>query len=386
MRGAGVIAAVVIMVVILIGAGFYALVIADDAGGSVGFQSNELVEPLTPMAKLPNTTIPGELTQAPIAAGNMNLYWNITEDIYAGYGGALQLKIENRNPGSMFVYSFGLRWVDGETYQRNCSVTIASGQSGSLGLLIFGAPEAGNRQYQIIVGAAVSNAGETLWYDSGSMPSTPNSVRVQALTSSYGANTSYNHREYYNRVNERIDQKAVDTVVEDIQKRFPGGYNLLQVAEAFEWTKNNIAYQAEASGDYWQSTGETMGMRSGDCEDHALVISSIIDGLGGSARVNIIREHAFPTVFIGTTESDLLKAERSIASYYGMEVSEYRMSYLIDEHGYWMVIDTTGFPYAGGLPAKSEPTTADGGWTVLSEYLVCIDVTGKTSTSLLGMF
>jgi hypothetical protein len=51
-----------------------------------------------------------------------------------------------------------------------------------------------------------------------------------------------------------------------------------------------------------------------------------------------------------------------------------------------MVVDTTGFPFAGGLPAQSEPTSADGQWTVMSTYLITIDATGRTYTSVFNLF
>jgi hypothetical protein len=130
-----------------------------------------------------------------------------------------------------------------------------------------------------------------------------------------------------------------------------------------------------------------MGLKTGDCEDHAILLCSIINALGGSSRVNIIQEHAFPTVYIGSTASDLQKAKQSLASYYGLDSTEYKMSYLTDDSGYWLVIDTTGFPYAGGLPAKSAPTDAGGNWTVLSSYLMKIDVTGSVAhEGVTGLF
>jgi len=92
-------------------------------------------------------------------------------------------------------------------------------------------------------------------------------------------------------------------------------------------------------------------------------------------------------VYIGSTPSDLQKAKQSLASYYGLEASEYKITYLTDDSGYWLVIDTTGFPYAGGLPAKSGPVDARGSWTVLSSYLVSIDITGVVASGgVLGLF
>jgi transglutaminase-like putative cysteine protease len=388
MKGAGIMAAATLTVVILIGAGYYALVIADHTGSNVGFQSGDLVKPTAPLAQLPNASFMGNVSLVPISAENMNLFWNITEDIYAGYGGALQLRIENLNPGTLYVYSFGLKWVDsGLVYLRNSSVTIAPGDTEDVGLLLFGAPSEGTSKYQIIVKAAISNRAGTAWYDAGTMPSSSNTATISSLADARDLDCDVNLREYYNRVNERVDKKVVASLVEDIEAAYAGGYSTLQIAAAYEWVKDNIAYTTDTSEDYWQTASETLSLSSGDCEDHAILLCSIIDALGGSSRVNIIQEHAFPTVYIGSTAGDLQKAKQSLASYYGMETSEYKITYLTDENGYWLVIDTTGFPYAGGLPAKSEPTSADGNWTMLSSYLVSIDVTGVvTSDGVLGLF
>jgi hypothetical protein len=101
----------------------------------------------------------------------------------------------------------------------------------------------------------------------------------------------------------------------------------------------------------------------------------------------LIERHAFPTVFVASNYSDLMKVKQSLASYYGVDNSTYRMSYLVDEHGYWLVIDTTGFPYAGGLPTNSVPVSADGNWTMQSSYIHRIDATGTTaSVGFFGLF
>jgi hypothetical protein len=241
-------------------------------------------------------------------------------------------------------------------------------------------------KYQIVVESAISNPTGTLWYDAGMINSTSNTAYIKTLGTDHDPTVTRNVVIHYNRINEAMDQEAVSAVVGIIKDLYPSGYSLLQVAEAYEWVLDNIEYVPETSGDHWQSAGETMVLGEGDCEDHAILLCSILEGLGGSSRVNIIEEHAFPTVYIGSTRADLMNAERSIASYYGLEASEFQLTYLEDDDGYWMVVDTTGFPYAGGLPANSEPTSASGSWTVLSDYLIYIDATGETSDSVFHLF
>lgn len=385
-RSWAIVAGAIVAVLLLVGAGYYYIVMTDK-NDTIGFSSQDLVTPWASLADDIDNSLPNGTTPTPISADDVNLYWNITEDIYEGYGGALTLRVQNKNHGTLYVYSFGLKWVDsGDSYFRNCSVTISSQETKELGLLLFGAPSAGREDYQIVIKAAISNLHGTLWYDAGSLPSGSNSVTVSDLAPPLTPEVSYNVLEYYNRINERVDLSAVSVPVSIIRAAQPGNYSVLQIAEAFSWMRKNVAYVTESSGDYWQTAEETLTSQKGDCEDHAILLSSIIGALGGNARVNLIDEHAFPTVFLASTYEGLMKAKASLASYYGVEASSFKMAYLVDSNGYWLVVDPTGFPYAGGLPANSKPTSASGTWTPISDYLICVDATGHTfSRGIFGL-
>ncbi len=387
MRKVGVIAAVIVLAAILIGAGFYIVVLSMN-GRAVGFDPTELNKPTINYAQVVDNTLPTPLTATVPTYDDVNLFWNITEDVYAGFGGALDLTIQNKNPGKMFVYSFGLQWVtDGSSYFRNCSVTIDHNQKTHVGLLIFGAPSAGNRDYKLVIKAAVSNVLGTAWHDIGELPSTSNEALIIDMGDPINYNVDLNVGSFYNRINERVSYTDVSVVANYVEAKYPGSYSVLQIAEAYAWVKQNVNYLTDQSGDYWQSAKETLDLRTGDCEDHAILMASIIGALGGSARVNVIQEHAFPTVFVASTYADLMKVKLSLASYYGVDAATFKMAYLTDDNGYWLVIDTTGFPYVGGIPAKSEPTTADGNWTVQSSYLYLIDATGvPASNDPFGLF
>lgn len=373
-----VVAGAIAAVLLLVGAGYYYIVMTD-RDGTIGYSAQDLVAPWASTLDAIDNSLPNGTAPTPIGADDISLYWNITEDIYEGYGGALNLRVENKNHGMLYVYSFGLRWIDsGDSYLRNCSVTVSPGETKELGLLLFGAPSAGREDYQMIIKAAVSNLHGTLWYDAGSLPSGANSATISHLATPLVQEVQYNVEEYYDRINERVDYSVVASPVASIKAAYPGNYSVLQIAEAFSWMKHNVDYVTETSGDYWQTAEETMASGQGDCEDHAILICSIIGALGGNARVNLIDEHAFPTVFVSSNYEGLMKVRTSLASYYSIEVSTFKMSYLQDSYGYWLVIDPTGFPYAGGLPAKSEPTSGSGTWTVLSDYLIGLDATGET--------
>jgi hypothetical protein len=205
-----------------------------------------------------------------------------------------------------------------------------------------------------------------------------------------------NLKEYYNKVNSRINLTAVSGIVGMVRSEFPGTYNILQIAQAFEWVYSNIEYKTDAGVDYWQSTDETLARRTGDCEDQAILLASIISALGGNARVNIISEHAFPTVFVlkSGIESSIISYElgsisTSLSSYYRTALN---VCFLNDSMGYWLVADTTGSPFAGGLPTLSAPSNQTSYPGILSDWilsdwsfidtdwLITVDVTGEVST------
>lgn len=354
----------------------------------MGFDSDSVSAPAIVNADV--VTIPKPQTLIPPGTGVcLTWNWNITEDIYAGYGGALRLTVNNNdNNGKYYVYSFGLRWDTDQSTFRNCSVYIPPGQSAQLGLLTFNAPsEEGIHSYRTVLKIASWNHCTKAWYDHGEVISEKwRSVVVKSLGNSCEYRVEHNFRPYYNDVNSRVNYGATSEAIEEIKNAQPGEYNTLQVAEAYEWVRNNIAYKSDGDVDYWQSAEETLELRTGDCEDQAILLASIIGALGGNARVNIIQSHAFPTVFVGTTSQDISDVRCSIASYYGLGPNELNVAYMEDDMGYWLVIDTTGFPYAGGIPAQSVPTSASGDWTIKSDYIYPIDATGKTSGFFFGLF
>lgn len=349
-----------------------------------GFDPDSISAPLIMNAPAANVTMPGPMTAISPPHG-ISLSWLITEDIYAGYGGVLTLTAGNINPsGQLYIYGFGIEWDTGLATYRNCSVYIAHGEQAELGILSFAAPGAGEHSYRLVVRLAASNAAVTGWRDYGEVPqSSRQDATVLPLGERYDYVVEGNIGGYYDRINSRVSYDDAGEVADAVREARPGEYSILQVAEAYEWVRANIEYDLDGTVDYWQSTSETLELGTGDCEDHAILMASIIGALGGYARVNVIEAHAFPTVFVGSTAQDMERVERALASFYGLGPGELDTTYLRDDIGYWLVIDTTGFPYAGGLPAQSHPTAADG-WTVASTYLYPVDATGESGGSFFG--
>ena len=356
---------------------------------TIGFSPDELAAPKIVYADTANVTMPTPIT---VSSKNIDLVlsWSITEDIYAGSGGALWLNVENTNKAEqMYIYGLGLVWDDGTSIRRNCSVYVPAGEKVSLGLLIFNAPaDPGFHTYNIVVKVAATErvfsfpgGSSQVWRDYGEK-NTPSAkiAEVAPLLNVTKQDVRINPQWYYSRINDLVSFEAAAEVANYVKETQPGEYNVLQVVEAFEWVRTSIVYKEDGPVDNWQGAAETLELRTGDCEDHAILMASAIGALGGNARVNIVEGHAFPTVFVGTTEQQMAQVEVAIASYYGLPEEQLTACYLVDDSGYWLVIDTTGFPYAGGIPAQSGYSSADNGWSIMSKYLYAIDATGEVPT------
>ena len=299
----------------------------------------------------------------------------------------------NTGPHHLYIYGMALRW-DGTSlsYGREVTMDISPGTKEFVGLLPFGAPTTpGSYNYSLYVEVAIKSLVGGEWYDKGEYRVAGHSEVVQPVLPAPSWTTYINPSKYYNEVNERVDFARTSSAVQTIRAELPGNYSILQVAQAYEWVRGHIEYKEEPPGqDYWQSANETLTWGTGDCEDQAILVASIIGELGGQARVNIIEGHAFATVFITGNASELSSYWKALDSFYGMETGSLRYNIMKDNLGYWVVSDTAGYPYLGGLPAESSYMETSGtgstwGFTS-SSYLYKIDATGQTDAKFLGLF
>ena len=345
-----------------------------------GWNESDLVQPSASPLEAPSNSIPGPLTSS-YRSSHWSLEWLLSE-IYATYGGVAWVSINNTGTSPLFVYGLSIQWSGTNiSSSRLADALVQPGEIIEIGLLSFPAPSsAGQYQYTIHLNLAVRHPNGD-WYDYGA--TSIGSQEAWVLNSS--ASTSFmiyhNYPQYYDRVNELVDFSVTASIAQGVKARFPGGYSMVQVVEGYEWVRRNIEYVADVE-DYWQSANQTLSKGTGDCEDQAILLASLIGELGGNARVNIIEGHAFPTVYIGKNISIISSVRASIASYYWVNATDLHFTYLMDDSGIWLVIDPVGMPFAGGLPSLSAPKPSSSlidDWTFKSStWCHMIDATGKT--------
>lgn len=355
-----------------------------------GFKSDSLVAPEVDFLHWDTGEAPQPSTSVRQATDWGIIGTTAEDSIYSGFGGVVWISASNSGPRNLYVYGLGLTWTGtSASYSKEAGVLVQPGEVKEIGLLPFGAPvESGSRMYEISLDVAVQHLTTGAWFDYGTVRTTADVYEVMDPVTERSWDTQRNPKGYYQDVNSRISTEAVGTVTDQIQSEHQGDYNILQVCEAYEWVRRNVEYMLD-NGDYWQSAEETMSLRTGDCEDNSILLASIIKDLGGYARVNIIEAHAFATVFVGHNSSDLAQLEEAIESYYWVPSGSLRINYLIDSMGYWLMVDTLGVTYIGGLPAQTSYALTGGGqgtWTFTSsEFLVTVDVTGQ-AYNFLGLF
>ena len=198
---------------------------------------------------------------------------------------------------------------------------------------------------------AVQEPNGTEWHDYGALDGKLWDTEVLACAEPSSYDITSNPRNYYDKATSLMDRKAVTALTAQVQAKEPGNYTMQQLLYAFDWVRENIEY-ADDPTDKWQSAEDTMILRSGDCEDHAILMATLMRELGGSARFNLIEGHAFATVFIGDSFTDLTAIKMAVSSHYGTLVPVHYLQdeqRLLDDHGHRRV------PICGGPDRQFRP-------------------------------
>jgi len=348
------------------------------SSNSSGWTHDDLVIPNYQEESRPHPVLP--TPQSPISfLYSYRLMWTMSA-VYESYGGVTNISLENTGTNTIFVYRFGVGWVnDTISSQRETSVYIRPGETGDLGMLFFRAPEGEQEEYEIHIWMCVSNQAETNWHDYGENEGALHSTELHPCALAHLNYTiQSNPSTYFDRVNDRVDYGAVEAVADQIMTDRSPNKSINQIVGAFEWVKDNIVYLEDEGGDYWQMALETLERGTGDCEDQAIFITSIFGALGLNGRVNVIDQHAFASVFVSNDLARMDEIQEVIESIYCTDLP---ICYLEDDMGYWLVTDTTGYFYTGGMPARALPV--EGGtdeWTFEStSSLITVDAVGPSS-------
>ncbi len=295
--------------------------------------------------------------------------------LYARYGGAIKITVNNTGSNDLFVYNAGLA-IDDDTWQwtdGSRGIKVQAGHTGAIYMAVGGGlSQPGFYDFSLELSFMVNNRAGSIpyasykWYDAGTRTyssfSNLSSLQVQPYNSSSNPSRSYNYYRDFDRVNKRVDpdQLLVRRTARDIAGAYAGStgaYNVAMVCAVFDYLHGHHSY-IDDPDNRWQTPATTL-QQGGDCEDYAMLFSALVTSLGGTTRVYVTDTHAFPGVYIGGSAAEARRVVQGIQAYYGTDFSVAVLKEnLVDEKKmrYWLVADClAGSFYLGNLPVGGAP-------------------------------
>lgn len=277
---------------------------------------------------------------------------------YENSPAAIEVFVENRADTDIFVYSYGVELSNEKFMAQETGCTMEPGEKEEVGFICIDVP-ANVDSMDIRLGFGIlakTDSGQ--WYDYGLQFLEETSLEVMPTVNGTVIDYRFNEEPLFTITNDKVDPRNEDVraLAASGAMEYPGEYNIYQVCSLFDHVKNDIKYMSDPRGeDYWATPDETVKVRAGDCDDSAILLSSLIEAIGGSTRMYFTNTHVFTTAYIGKDEV-ARENINAVKKYYGC-VPVY---YTTDEYGSWLILDTTSGLYAGDLPAGAVP--ADGAW------------------------
>jgi len=163
---------------------------------------------------------------------------------------------------------------------------------------------------------------------------------------------------YQNRLNSLIS--AVDITNETtndyavrLASKFPGEYNIAQVCNIFDHIVKKWKYVNDSDKtENYRSASRTINNKfSGDCDDFAILLSALIESIGGYTRISFAYNqqggHAFTEVLIAKNKKEMNDVIDDINALY--RTKKFKINYTIDKKGrYWINLDWFGKPQHPG--------------------------------------
>lgn len=152
---------------------------------------------------------------------------------------------------------------------------------------------------------------------------------------------------YYTKILNRLVEPAEPSIRNtsaEIALSYPGAYNIYQICAIFDNVQEQIKSVNDPRGhDFWSAANETLKIGAGDCDDKAILISSMLEAVDSKTRIYLTNTHAFAAVYIGNGTKATEAAVNGARAYYG----NVDVNYLTDEYGSWLMLDPTSSFYAG---------------------------------------
>ncbi|AKB80646.1 hypothetical protein MSBR3_0068 [Methanosarcina barkeri 3] len=276
-----------------------------------------------------------------------------TSDFFQGGTGYVRISIKNQGRNPIFIERYGVSVNASESriYSEERGFLIDPGQEQNLGVIAVEIPEEEKADFSIVLWLLASTS-EGKWHDYGPYPLKNFTVNLKPMSEKSSPTYRYNPSPYFETINHLVEPAEPDIrgKAAQVARTYPGAYNIYQVCALFDMVKEKVEYVSDPRGnDIWEPANVTLKIGAGDCEDQAILLSSMLEAVGGTTRVYLTNTHAFAAVYIGNGTDATNAAVEGVRAYYG----NVDVNYLTDEYGSWLMLDPTSSLYAGGLPGKT---------------------------------
>lgn len=276
-----------------------------------------------------------------------------TSEFFRGGVSCFKINIRNDGRNQIFITRYGIsvNASRNRIYSKECGVLISPGEEKNLGVIAFQVPDEAKASFNIVLWPlACTSQGK--WHEYEPYHLNSFSVNLKPMPEKAYSFYRYNPAAYFRMLNTLVEpaEPTVRNSANEVARAYPGTYNIYQVCAIFDNVKDRIKYVSDPRGhDLWAQASTTLNVGAGDCDDKAIVLSSMLEAVGGTTRIYLTDTHAFAAVYIGSGEGAIEAATRGVRAYYG----NVDINFITDKYGSWLLLDPTSSLYAGALPGKT---------------------------------
>ena len=276
-----------------------------------------------------------------------------TSEFYQGGVSYFKISIKNEGRNPIFIdrYGVSVNASENKMFSADCGALLIPGEEQSLGIIAVQIPEEEKASFSIVLWLLASTS-EGKWHEYEPYFMKGYTADLKPMPEKITPKYRYNPAYYFKKINRLVEPAEPDVRnrAAEVARSYPGAYNIYQVCALFDMVKEEVEYVSDPRGnDIWESANVTLRIGAGDCEDQAILLSSMLEAVGGTTRVYLTDTHAFAAAYIGNGTDSTETAVKGVRAYYG----NVDVNYLTDEYGSWLMLDPTSSLYAGGLPGKT---------------------------------
>ncbi len=155
------------------------------------------------------------------------------------------------------------------------------------------------------------------------------------------------------KFSEAIDYKTSEvrnTAISFVSTKNGGNYNIYQVCDIYDSVYKKWIYinDPNSQSSYLAPASETIKSWRGDCDDYAILMTALVQAIGGTARIVCVNGknnqsgHVYPELYIGNSEELTKDILKSISYRYNDNTINYKIyKNEENENEYWLNLDWT---------------------------------------------